>query len=83
MEINNLDDDLEERTIAIAAAQKLHETFIETALTETVVFVKNDIVWSKAPNYDPVLIKELHGRNPNFEKINTNKKIFKIKKRNY
>ena len=74
MEINNLDDDLEERTIAIAAAQKLHETFIKTALTETVVFVEDDIVWSKAPNCDPVFIKELHGRNPNLEKITTNQK---------
>lgn len=54
--------------IATAAALALQKRFIEVAGTRTVLYVKNDSVWSKAPNSAPVLIKKLSGRNPELEK---------------
>jgi hypothetical protein len=48
-----------EREIAKAAALVLQNRFIEVARTRTVLYVKNDIVWSKAPNSEPVLVKKL------------------------
>ncbi len=55
-----------EREIAKAAALVLQKRFIEVARTRTVLYVKNDIVWSKAPNSEPVLVKKLSGRNQIF-----------------
>ena len=53
MKIQSIED---EREIAATAAKVLQERFIEAARTETVLYVKNDAVWSKAPNGDPILI---------------------------
>ena len=57
MKIKSIED---EREIAATAAKVLHERFIEAARTETVLYVKNDAVWSKAPNGDPFLMALLH-----------------------
>ncbi|MEN8411971.1 hypothetical protein ABFP33_18645 [Acinetobacter bereziniae] len=65
MKINNLE---EESDIAKAAARVLCESFIENARTNTVLYVENDAIWSKAPNSTPVLIKQLPGRNPDLVK---------------
>lgn len=46
-----------EREIAKAAALVLQNRFIEVTRTRTVLYVKNDILWSKAPNSEPVLVK--------------------------
>lgn len=79
MKIQSLED---ERDIAATAAKVLHQRFIETARTETVLYVRNDAVWSKAPNGDPVLIKQLSGRNPDLAKKFARRGTYKIKKRN-
>lgn len=68
--------------IATAAAYILRESFIKAARTEKVLYVENDILWSKTPHDQPVFIKQLTGRNPSLPKEITNRKIFKIKKRN-
>lgn len=54
MIIQSLDD---ERAIAAEGAKILQERFIEVARTQTVLYVKNDAVWSRAPNGTPVLVK--------------------------
>ncbi|WP_457971294.1 hypothetical protein [Acinetobacter calcoaceticus] len=71
-----------ERDIAKAAAEILRQCFIRTARSEKVLYVEKDILWSKTPDGDLVFIKQLSGRNPSFSKEITNRKIFKIKKRN-
>jgi membrane-bound lytic murein transglycosylase MltF len=62
------EDDIDEHDIATAAAHILRERFITVSRTETVFYVKNDIVWSKAPNDSPVFIKQLSGRNLDLSK---------------
>ena len=70
-----------EREIAKAAALVLQKRFIEVARTRTVVYVKNDIVWSKTPYSEPVLVKKLSGRNPDLAKRFAGRGTYKIKKR--
>ena len=70
-----------EREIAKAAALVLQKRFIEVARTRTVLYVKNDIVWSKAPNSEPVLVKKLSRRNPDLAKRFAGRGTYKIKKR--
>lgn len=77
MEIQSSED---ESNIAATAAKILHESFIKAIRTETVLYVKNDAIWRKVPNSDPVLIKQLSGRNPNLEKKFANRGTYKIKK---
>ncbi|HAV5779243.1 hypothetical protein PGJ97_13025 [Acinetobacter baumannii] len=69
-----------EYEIAKAAAEVLRECFIKTARSEKVIYVENDILWSKTPDGEPIFIKELLGRNPSLSKKITNRKILKIKK---
>lgn len=71
--------------IAKAAAEILRECFIRTARSEKVLYVENDILWSKTPDGEPVFIKQLSGRNPSFSKEITNRRIriFKIKKQKF
>ena len=77
MKIQSIED---EREIATTAAKVLHERFIEAARTETVLYVKNDAVWSKAPNGDPILIKQLFRSNPDLAKKFASRGTYKIKK---
>ena len=70
-----------EREIAKAAALVLQNRFIEVTRTRTVLYVKNDILWSKAPNSEPVLVKKLSGRNPDLAKRFAGRGTYKIKKR--
>lgn len=70
-----------EHEIAKAAALVLQKRFLEVARTRTVLYVKNDIVWSKAPNSEPVLVKKLSGRNPDLTKRFSGRGTYKIKKR--
>jgi len=79
MKINSLED---ESDIATAAAKVLCESFIENARTNTVLYVENDAIWSKAPNSTPVLIKKLSGRNPDLAQKIAIRGTYKIKKRN-
>ncbi len=73
-----------ERAIAQAAAYVLRDTFVKAASSGKVLYVENDILWSKTPEDDQaVFIKKLTGRNPNLSKKITNRRKFKIKKRNY
>ncbi|MCU4707937.1 hypothetical protein [Acinetobacter pittii] len=73
-----------ERAIAQAAAYVLRDTFVKAASNGKVLYVENDILWSKTPEDDQaVFIKKLTGRNPNLSKKITNRRKFKIKKRNY
>ncbi|MDC4554046.1 hypothetical protein OHV56_05980 [Acinetobacter baumannii] len=69
-----------ERDIATAAAVILQECFIKAARNEKVLYVENDILWSKTPDEPPVFIKKLTGRNPNLPNRITYGRIFKIKK---
>ncbi|ENU93548.1 hypothetical protein F971_00806 [Acinetobacter vivianii] len=73
----------DESDIAAAAARILSESFLKAASTETVLYVKDDAIWSKSPNGDPVLIKQLSGRNPNLAKKITGRGTYKIKKIKY
>lgn len=68
--------------IAKAAAYILRESFIKAARSGKVLYVENNILWSKTPNGQPVFIKKLSGRNPSLSKEITNRRTFKIKKRN-
>lgn len=70
-----------ERDIAQAAAYILRESFIKAASSGKVLYIENDILWSKTPDGQPVFIKRLTGRDPNLSKRITNHRIFKIKKR--
>ena len=76
-----IEESVNERDIAKAAALVLQKRFLEVARTRTVLYVKNDIVWSKAPNSEPVLVKKLSGRNPDLAKRFTDRGTYKIKKR--
>ena len=77
MKIKSIED---ERDIANAAARVLHDRFVEAACNEKVLYVQNDAVWSKTPNGDPVLIKQLYGRNPDLAKKFASRGTYKIKK---
>lgn len=79
MKVNSLED---ESHIASAGAKVLQESFIENARTNTVLYVENDAIWSKAPNSTPILIKKLFGRNPELTKKIARSGAYKIKKRN-
>ena len=70
-----------ESDLATVAARVLYECFIETARTETVLYVQNDAIMSKAPNSAPVLIKKLSSRNPDLAKRFASRGTFKINKR--
>lgn len=72
---------MNESDIAKAAALVLQKRFIEVTRTRTVLYVENDIVWSKAPNSVPVLLKKLSGRNPDLAKKFASRGTFKIKNR--
>lgn len=72
---------MSERDIALAAAHVLRECFIQTAKSNTVLYVENDNLMSKAPDQAPVFIKKIKGRNPYIVRETTSKKIFKLKKR--
>lgn len=73
---------IQEYDIATKAAYILRESFIKAARSGKVLYVENDILWSKTPeDNQPVFIKKLTGRNPNLSKKITNRRIFKIKKR--
>ena len=71
---------MSEKKIATAAALALQKRFIEVAGTRTVLYVKNDAVWSKAPNGDPILIKQLFRSNPDLAKKFASRGTYKIKK---
>ncbi|MHA3099371.1 hypothetical protein [Acinetobacter brisouii] len=72
---------MSERDIALAAARVLRECFIQTAKSNTVLYVENDNLMSKAPDQAPVFIKKIKGRNPYIVRETTSKKTFKLKKR--
>lgn len=73
---------LTERDIAILAARILQESFITAVRSGTVFYVENDALMKKDPNCQPVLIKQLFGRNPNLAKKFASRGTYKIKKRN-
>ena len=70
-----------EREIANAAALALQKHFIEAARNGTVLYVENDALMSKAPNSAPVLVKKLSGRTPDLAKKFSRRGTYKIKKR--
>ena len=72
---------LNEREIANAAALVLQKRFIEAARNGTVLYLENDALMSKAPNSAPVLVKKLSGRNPDLAKRFASRGTYKIKKR--
>ena len=74
-------EQLDEKEIATIAGRILSEKFIEVARTHTVLYVKDDVLMSKAPNGIPVIIKHLTGRNPDLAKQFISRGTFKIKKR--
>ncbi len=73
---------LTERDIAILAARILQESFIAAVRSGTVLYVENDALMRKDPNCQPVLTKQLFGRNPNLAKKFASRGTYKIKKRN-
>ncbi|MDA3508737.1 hypothetical protein MJ004_10730 [Acinetobacter junii] len=77
-----IEESVNEKDIAKAAALVLQNCFIEVARTKTVLYVKDDIVWSKSPNSAPVLVKKLSGRNPELAKRFAARGTYKFKKRN-
>jgi len=79
--INLIDDDDNEVEIATLAGRALREKGIEVAQRETVMYVVNDTIVSKAPNSAPVVIKRLSGRNPELAQRVASRGTFKIKKR--
>lgn len=79
--INLIDDDDNEAEIATLAGRALREKGIEVTQRETVMYVVNDTVVSKAPNSAPVVIKRLSGRNPELAQRVASRGTFKIKKR--
>lgn len=70
-----------ESDIAKAASDVLRECFINTARSEKVLYVENDILWSKTPLGEPVFIKQLSRQNPSLSKEVIKRGVFKIKKR--
>lgn len=82
--INLIDDDDNEAEIATLAGRALREKGIEVAQRETVMYVVNDTIVSKAPNSAaPVVIKHLSGRNPELAQRVASRGTFKIKKRKF
>ena len=82
--INLIDDDDNEVEIATLAGRALREKGIEVAQRETVMYVVNDTIVSKAPNSAaPVVIKQLSGRNPELAQRLPRRGTFKIKKRKF
>lgn len=82
--INLIDDDDNEVEIATLAGRALREKGIEVAQRETVMYVVNDTIVSKAPNSAaPVVIKHLSGRNPELAQRVASRGTFKIKKRKF
>lgn len=79
MSNHRINDD-KEREIADTAARVLHDRFIEVAKTETVLYVENDVLMSKAPNEAAVPLKRLSGRNPELSERVLKQGIVKIKK---
>jgi hypothetical protein len=80
--INIIDDDDNEAQIATLAGRVLRERGIEVAQRETVMYVVNDTLVSKAPNSAaPVMIKHLSGRNPELAQRVVSRGAFKIRKR--
>ena len=77
-----IENPLNEREIANAAALVLQKRFIEAARNGTVLYVENDALVSKTPNGKPVLIKQLSGRNPDLARQFNGRRTFKIRKRN-
>lgn len=67
--------------IATEAASILRQCFIKASYSEKVLYVENDILWSKTPNGPPIFIKKLSGRDPSLSKRVTSRGTFKIKKR--
>ena len=76
-----IENPLNEREIANAAALVLQKRFIEAARNGTVLYVENDALMNKAPNSAPVLVKKLSGRNPDLAKRFASRGTYKIKKR--
>lgn len=70
-----------ENDIATAAARVLHNSFITASRSETVLYVVNDTLVSKAPNGQPVMVKRLAGRSTHIAKEFVARGTFKIKKR--
>ncbi len=77
---NHLINDDKEREIADVAARVLYDRFIEAAKTETVLYVENDVLMSKAPHEPPVIIKRLSDRNPELSERVLKRGTVKIKK---
>ena len=82
--INLIDDDDNEVEIATLAGRALREKGIEVAQRETVMYVVNDTIVSKAPNSAaPVVIKHLSGRNPELAQRVASRGKKKKKKRKF
>ena len=76
-----MNDQLSEHDIAIAAGHILQNRFIEVARTESVLYMKNDVLLRKEPDQEAVFVKHLVCRNPDLAKRVLNRRVFKIKKR--
>lgn len=74
-----IDESDEEREIANAAARVLQKCFIEAKQNGSVLYVENDVLFRKAPNGEPTVVKHLYGRNLAYQVVNRG--TFKIKKR--
>lgn len=70
-----------ESEIATAGAHVLQQRFIDVAVNERVLYVKNDTLFSRAPNENPVKIKRLTGRDQKLSRTFNLHKSFIIKKR--
>lgn len=81
VELMTIDDELNEREIALAAAYVLQEKGIAVAQTETVLYVENDVLLRKDPDQSPVFVKQLVGRTANLTEHMLQRRTFKIKKR--
>ena len=67
--------------IAFEAAKILNESFIKAAASGKVLYVSDDILWSKTPNDPAIFIKKLYRINPNYCNGINKRRMFKIKKR--
>lgn len=70
-----------ERAIANQAAKALNDKSLEAARNGRVFYVKNDMLMTRSPDSEPVVIKYLSGRNPEIAKKFDRNKTYKIKKR--
>ncbi|HCH8075527.1 TPA: hypothetical protein PEV06_000495 [Acinetobacter baumannii] len=68
-----------ESDIAHHAAFILKETYLKTALYESVLFVEKGVLWRTSPNAKPTFVKKLIRDNLPDIKINR-KGVFKLKK---